>query len=100
MWAMSNRNGPVLKLFLYYLIASFFVDVFFLLFALMMYCVWIVWSFCKELTDGGSAYAIARLMTWEEQEDREWTKFNEGMKIKHGSNVPPGAFDKVPYASL
>lgn len=162
-WAVSNKNGPVLRLFLYYLIASFFVDAFFLidvffikdacahlddqigavpsghshfgtpleqvvkdvgvsqqdkafacgiargtsstlcciLFAIMAYSVYIVWAHIAELTDGGSAAAISRLMTWEEREEQDWIKFQEGVKIKHdGKLYPSNAYAGVPYASL
>merc|ERR1719387_1106671 len=68
---------------------------------LMIYCMYIVWSYLRELIDGGSAWHIARLMTWEEQEERDWAKFQERIKHKHeGMIVPPGTYDRVPYASI
>lgn len=165
-WAVQTRNGAVLRLFLYYLQASFLVDAFFLadvffvkdacahlddhigatsagkghlhgdplwgvplsqhqsavskqdrafacgvargtstlvcclLLVLMAYLVYIVWSYITELLHGGSAGTISRLMTWQEQEEREWGKLKEGMIIKKGSLFPPGSYDQMPYASL
>jgi len=55
-----------------------------LMLAIMAYCVYIVWSHIKELTDGGSAGVIARLMTWDEREEREWANFEANMQVKQG----------------
>jgi hypothetical protein len=155
-WALQAKNGAVLRIFLYYLTATFFVDAFFVLdiflvkdtcaqlgnqvdinaiggplsqqvqsevspqdraFAcgiargtsallccsmllFMAYLVYIVWSHVRELTDAGSAGVLHRLMNWEERDNREWSKFEHGMKIRYGSFAPPGHhFHDAPYGS-
>lgn len=162
-WAVQAKNGQILRIFLYYLVATFFVDAVFViniflihdtcahlddpkaetfgaswvpdtavnqrdrafacgiargtssllccaLFLIMGYCINIVRSHVKELTDGGSASAIAQLMTRGEHNDREWSKFEQRMQIKrqgahvplyhHEQNSAYGSYADVPYSTL
>jgi len=143
-WGCQARNGNVLRLFLYYLAASFLVDVYYsvnvflikdsckhleeantvrrdflgerpsvtkegrafacgvaqgtsylfftLLLVLMAYCIYIVWSHVKELTEGGSGTAIAKLMTWDGREEREWNQLQHNYKGRY-DGAAAGIYD-------
>merc|ERR1719440_1240559 len=138
--AVQWRSGPILQLFLGYLVATFFIDIFFLimifflkdacahlkeypddgfvppgeepvtkagkafacgvargtswalfwmLLLVMAYCIYTVWSHVKELMNGGSAGIIARLMSWEEEEERKWGMFEAKVKARHDGVLCP-----------